>query len=219
LQKENKDMDEQKRRQRKPLPKIDKEKNMAIYEKFKNEPDLLYFHLMELNTGVIAIIVLEIQPPANLAHYADFSHDIGVFFITFLIVGKFWYDLHNSYAYHIYRPGKSIAIVDLLLLGTLSLMPVMAKWVMLTPSSISIANYGAVFLVANLLLAILQILGFRDTFEIDSKTTIRITILRTGVAIVFNLILIALSFVSPYLSMILYLGFPIVNFIVSMGSK
>ncbi|MCI1336560.1 MAG: TMEM175 family protein [Lactobacillus crispatus] len=192
---------------------------MAIYEKFKNEPDLLYFHLMELNTGVIAIIVLEIQPPANLAHYADFSHDIGVFFITFLIVGKFWYDLHNSYAYHIYRPGKSIAIVDLLLLGTLSLMPVMAKWVMLTPSSISIANYGAVFLVANLLLAILQILGFRDTFEIDSKTTIRITILRTGVAIVFNLILIALSFVSPYLSMILYLGFPIVNFIVSMGSK
>lgn len=212
-------MDEQKRRQRKPLPKIDKEKNMAIYEKFKNEPDLLYFHLMELNTGVIAIIVLEIQPPANLAHYADFSHDIGVFFITFLIVGKFWYDLHNSYAYHIYRPGKSIAIVDLLLLGTLSLMPVMAKWVMLTPSSISIANYGAVFLVANLLLAILQILGFRDTFEIDSKTTIRITILRTGVAIVFNLILIALSFVSPYLSMILYLGFPIVNFIVSMGSK
>ncbi|WP_195923006.1 hypothetical protein [Lactobacillus crispatus] len=95
----------------------------------------------------------------------------------------------------------------------------MAKWVMLTPSSISIANYGAVFLVANLLLAILQILGFRDTFEIDSKTTIRITILRTGVAIVFNLILIALSFVSPYLSMILYLGFPIVNFIVSMGSK
>lgn len=212
-------MDEQKRRQRKPLPKMDKEKNMAIYEKFKNEPDLLYFHLMELNTGVIAIIVLEIQPPANLAHYADFSHDIGVFFITFLIVGKFWYDLHNSYAYHIYRPGKSIAIVDLLLLGTLSLMPVMAKWVMLTPSSISIANYGAVFLVANLLLAILQILGFRDTFEIDSKTTIRITILRTGVAIVFNLILIALSFVSPYLSMILYLGFPIVNFIVSMGSK
>ncbi|WP_195923007.1 TMEM175 family protein [Lactobacillus crispatus] len=96
MQKENKDMDEQKRRQRKPLPKIDKEKNMAIYEKFKNEPDLLYFHLMELNTGVIAIIVLEIQPPANLAHYADFSHDIGVFFITFLIVGKFWYDLHNS---------------------------------------------------------------------------------------------------------------------------
>lgn len=167
----------------------------------------------------MTIIVLEIQSPANLTHYADFLHDIGIFFITFLIVGKFWYDLHNSYAYHIYRPGKSIAIVNLLLLGTLSLMPVMAKWVMLTPSSISIANYGAVFLVANLLLAILQILGFRDTFEIDSKTTIRITILRTGVAIMFNLILIALFFVSPYLSMILYLGFPIVSFIVSMGPK
>ena len=202
---------------------MDNEKNIAIYEKFKNEPDLIYSHLMELNTGVIAIImtiiVLEIQSPANLTHYADFLHDIGIFFITFLIVGKFWYDLHNSYAYHIYRPGKSIAIVNLLLLGTLSLMPVMAKWVMLTPSSISIANYGAVFLVANLLLAILQILGFRDTFEIDSKTTIRITILRTGVAIMFNLILIALFFVSPYLSMILYLGFPIVSFIVSMGPK
>ena len=178
---------------------------------------------MELNTGVIAIImtiiVLEIQPPTNLVHYADFLHDIGIFFITFLIVGKFWYDLHNSYAYHIYRPGKSIAIVDLLLLGTLSLMPVMAKWVMLTPSSISIANYGVVFLVANLLLAILQILGFRDTFEIDSKTTIRITILRTGVAIVFNLILIALFFCRSLFIIVFIPRFPIRWFICFVGTK
>ncbi|WP_251912050.1 hypothetical protein [Lactobacillus paragasseri] len=50
-------MDKQKRRQRKPLPKMDSEKNVAIYEKFKIEPDLLYSHLMELNTGVIAIIM------------------------------------------------------------------------------------------------------------------------------------------------------------------
>lgn len=57
LQKGNKNMDKQKRRQRKPLPKMDSEKNVAIYEKFKNEPDLLYSHLMELNTGVIAIIM------------------------------------------------------------------------------------------------------------------------------------------------------------------
>ena len=44
-------MDKQKRRQRKPLPKMDSEKNVAIYEKFKIEPDLLYSHLMEL--GII----------------------------------------------------------------------------------------------------------------------------------------------------------------------
>ena len=36
---------------------MDSEKNVAIYEKFKNEPDLLYSHLMELNTGVITIIM------------------------------------------------------------------------------------------------------------------------------------------------------------------
>lgn len=71
----------------------------------------------------------------------------------------------------------------------------------------------------SLLLAILQILGFRDAFEINSKTTIRIAILRTAVEIVFNLLLIALFFVNPYLSMILYLGFPIVSFIVSIIPK
>lgn len=51
------------------------------------------------------------------------------------------------------------------------------------------------------------------------KDKLKTDILRTGVAIMFNLILIALFFVSPYLSMILYLGFPIVSFIVSMGPK
>ena len=196
---------------------------MAIYEKFKNEPELLYSHLMELNTGVLAIImtiiVLEIQPPVNMAHYTEFLHDIGIFFITFLIIGKFWYDLHNIYAFQIYRPGKSIAVVDLLLLASLSLMPVMAKWVMLKPSSLSIVNYGVVFLVANLFVAGLQILGFKKTFEIDSKTTAKFTILRTCVTILFNLILIGLSFVNPYLSMFLYLGFPIVSFLVSMGPQ
>lgn len=199
--------------------KSQKRKDFA--NKIENEPDMLYSHLMEINTGVIAIImtiiVLEIKPPLNMAHYVDFIHDIEIFLITFIIVAKFWYDLHNIYAYFIYRPGKKIVVLDMLLLTSLSLMPVMAKWVMMAPNSISISNYGVVYLFANLFISGLQIVGFKENFEINSQKTAQVVVSRIALAIIFNLILIGLSFIAPRISMILYLGFPIMSFIFRSG--
>ena len=147
---------------REPWKQSDDQQSKKMQKKFAEEPNILYSRLSEINTGVMTIIVLEIQPPANI-------HDIGVFLITFLIVSKFWYDLHKVYTYFIERPSKAIAVLDLLLLAFISLMPVMAKWVMLEPSTMSIANYGLVFLVANLFMSGLQIWGFKKSFGMDKK--------------------------------------------------
>lgn len=192
-----------------------------MQKKFAEEPNILYSRLSEINTGVLAIvmtiIILEIQPPANMAHYVDFIHDIGVFLITFLIVSKFWYDLHKVYTYFIERPSKAIAVLNLLLLAFISLMPVMAKWVMLEPSTMSIANYGLVFLIANLFMSGLQIWGFKKSFWVDKKRLEAMSAFRMAGTIVVNILLIGISFINPYLSMILYLGFPIATFLVTLG--
>lgn len=206
---------------REPLKQSDDQQSKKMQKKFAEEPNILYSRLSEINTGVLAIvmtiIVLEIQPPANMAHYVDFIHDICVFLITFLIVSKFWYDLHKVYTYFIERPSKAIAVLDLLLLAFISLMPVMAKWVMLEPSTMSIANYGLVFLVANLFMSGLQIWGFKKSFGMDKKRLEAMSAFRMASTIVINILLIGISFINPYLSMILYLGFPIATFLVTSG--
>ncbi|WP_314737995.1 TMEM175 family protein [Limosilactobacillus urinaemulieris] len=206
---------------REPWEQSNDQQSKKMQKKFAEEPNILYSRLSEINTGVLAIvmtiIVLEIQPPANMAHYVDFIHDIGVFLITFLIVSKFWYDLHKVYTYFIERPSKAIAVLDLLLLAFISLMPVMAKWVMLEPSTMSIANYGLVFLMANLFMSGLQIWGFKKSFWVDKKRLEAMSAFRMAGTIVVNILLIGISFINPYLSMILYLGFPIATFLVTSG--
>ncbi len=63
-----------------------------MQKKFAEEPNILYSRLSEINTGVLAIvmtiIILEIQPPANMAHYVDFIHDIGVFWSPFWLLAS-----------------------------------------------------------------------------------------------------------------------------------
>ena len=98
----------------------EKQKLADMQEQFKaaqkEEPTNLREHLQAFNDGVIAIIitiiVLEIQPAINEVHYQGFLSDIAVFLITFFIVADFWYDLHLSFSYYIFRPTKTVAIMN-----------------------------------------------------------------------------------------------------------
>ena len=110
----------------------DKLKNVKkeLAEAQKKEPE----SLQAFNDGVMAIIitiiVLEIQPALHEIHYQQFISNIAVFLITFFIVADFWYDLHLSFSYYIFKPSKAIAILDFFFLADLSLLPVMTKWIM-----------------------------------------------------------------------------------------
>lgn len=191
-----------------------------LVEAQKNEPESLHEHLQAFNDGVMAIIitiiVLEIQPALHEVHYQQFINNIIVFLITFFIVADFWYDLHLAFSYYIFKPSKTIAILDFFFLADLSLLPVMTKWIMAETSTFAVANFGIVFLIAKILEYLIQYFGARKTAKYSQIMNIIISrsfIRKMTVTLFLNVILIILSLFNAKLAMILYLVIPVISFL------
>ena len=190
------------------------------YSSTKKEPESLREHLQAFNDGVMAIIitiiVLEIQPAINEVHYGQFLANIIVFLITFFIVADFWYDLHLAFSYYIFKPSKTIAVLDFFFLADLSLLPVMTKWIMAEGSTFAVANFGVVFLIAKILEYLIQYFGAKKTAKYSQIMNIIISrsfIRKVAVTLFLNIVLIGLSFVLPRLAMILYVVIPVISFL------
>ncbi len=191
-----------------------------LIEAQKNEPESLREHLQAFNDGVMAIIitiiVLEIQPALHEVHYQQFINNIIVFLITFFIVADFWYDLHLAFSYYIFKPSKTIAILDFFFLTDLSLLPVMTKWIMAETSTFAVANFGIVFLIAKILEYLIQYFGARKTAKYSQIMNIIISrslIRKMFITLFLNIILIVLSLFNAKLAMILYLVIPVISFL------
>ncbi len=191
-----------------------------LIEAQKNEPESLREHLQAFNDGVMAIIitiiVLEIQPALHEVHYQQFINNIIVFLITFFIVADFWYDLHLAFSYYIFKPSKTIAILDFFFLADLSLLPVMTKWIMAETSTFAVANFGIVFLIAKILEYLIQYFGSRKTAKYSQIMNIIISrslIRKMFITLFLNIILIVLSLFNAKLAMILYLVIPVISFL------
>ena len=186
----------------------------------KKEPERLWEHLQAFNDGVMAIIitiiVLEIQPAIHEVHYEQFIANIIVFLITFFVVADFWYDLHLAFSYYIFKPTKTIAILDFFFLADLSLLPVMTKWIMAESSTFAVANFGIVFLIAKILEYLIQYFGAKRTAKYSQIMNIIISrsfIRKVAVTLFLNVILIVLSLFIPKIAMILYLVIPVTSFL------
>ncbi|WP_270457117.1 TMEM175 family protein [Lactobacillus gasseri] len=186
----------------------------------KKEPERLWEHLQAFNDGVMAIIitiiVLEIQPAIHEVHYEQFITNIIVFLITFFVVADFWYDLHLAFSYYIFKPTKTIAILDFFFLADLSLLPVMTKWIMAESSTFAVANFGIVFLIAKILEYLIQYFGAKRTAKYSQIMNIIISrsfIRKVAVTLFLNVILIVLSLFIPRIAMILYLVIPVTSFL------
>ncbi|GIL32421.1 membrane protein [Lactobacillus paragasseri] len=186
----------------------------------KKEPERLWEHLQAFNDGVMAIIitiiVLEIQPAIHEVHYEQFIANIIVFLITFFVVADFWYDLHLAFSYYIFKPTKTIAILDFFFLADLSFLPVMTKWIMAESSTFAVANFGIVFLVAKILEYLIQYFGAKKTAKYSQIMNIIISrsfIRKVAVTLFLNVILIILSLSIPKIAMILYLVIPVTSFL------
>lgn len=186
----------------------------------KKEPERLWEHLQAFNDGVMAIIitiiVLEIQPAIHEVHYEQFIANIIVFLITFFVVVDFWYDLHLAFSYYIFKPTKTIAILDFFFLADLSLLPVMTKWIMAESSTFAVANFGIVFLIAKILEYLIQYFGAKKTAKYSQIMNIIISrsfIRKVAVTLFLNVILIVLSLFIPRIAMILYLVIPVTSFL------
>ncbi|OYS00040.1 hypothetical protein CBF64_01790 [Lactobacillus taiwanensis] len=191
-----------------------------LIEAQKNEPESLREHLQAFNDGVMAIIitiiVLEIQPALHEVHYQQFINNIIVILITFFIVADFWYDLHLAFSYYIFKPSKTIAILDFFFLADLSLLPVMTKWIMAETSTFAVANFGIVFLIAKILEYLIQYFGARKTAKYSQIMNIIISrsfIRKMFITLFLNIILIVLSLFNAKLAMILYLVIPVISFL------
>lgn len=191
-----------------------------LIEAQKNEPESLREHLQAFNDGVMAIIitiiVLEIQPALHEVHYQQFINNIIVFLITFFIVADFWYDLHLAFSYYIFKPSKTIAILDFFFLADLSLLPVMTKWIMAETSTFAVANFGIVFLIAKILEYLIQYFVARKTAKYSQIMNIIISrsfIRKMFITLFLNIILIVLSLFNAKLAMILYLVIPVISFL------
>ena len=185
--------------------------NFDQFSDQENEPESLREHLQAFNDGVMAIIitiiVLEIQPALHEVHYQQFINNIIVFLITFFIVADFYY---------IFKPSKTIAILDFFFLADLSLLPVMTKWIMAETSTFAVANFGIVFLIAKILEYLIQYFGARKTAKYSQIMNIIISrslIRKMFITLFLNIILIVLSLFNAKLAMILYLVIPVISFL------
>lgn len=175
-------------------------------------------HLQALNDAVLAIvmtiIVLEIEPPIHVSEYGEFLKDIGVFLITFFILGEFWYSLHKMFDYIGFEPNKITVIFDLGLLADLSVLPAMTKWIMATPSTFAVINFGVVFLIAQILSILVRFFGTKPLLDssIMDKLNYRHALVRLEITVIMSIILIVLAWWQSSLAMILYLSIPIVSF-------
>lgn len=173
-------------------------------------------HLSTLNDGVIAIIItvmlLEIPYPASRAEYGAFAWAIAVFFISFFVVADFWYENKKVFALT-GEIGYGFMLMNFLFLAVLGLIPVMTKWIMNRADGFAAANYGAVYLLTQLIHFAMYFSALRPRFRDHRGLFFKLIAARVLTVLVPNLALIALGLRWPRAVVIAYIVLPVLSFL------
>lgn len=203
-----------------------KEAQDKVHQAQQKEPERLREHLETFNDAVIAIIitiiVFQIQPAFKASQYLEFLGNIVTFIIAFFIIADFWYELHLAFSYFIFKPDKITAICDFCLLATLSLLPVMTKWIMMHDSAFAVTNFGIVYFIAQILKVFVQYFGAKPLMR--SSQVMNIMMVKTSVhriilVFLLTIFLILLSLVVPKVAMVLYILIPFISFFKPNNSR
>ncbi|MGV0167791.1 TMEM175 family protein [Furfurilactobacillus sp. WILCCON 0119] len=186
----------------------------------KDDGQKLREHTEVFNDAVIAIIitimVLEIPLPTE-GNYLMFLKSIGIFIISFFMVGGFWYQLHNAYAI-VKAFNKTDLTINFLYLVSLSLLPVMTKWVINDTSRVAVLNLGIVYLITSLFQLVITRQSHRKLWDKQTTGTYysdRKVLTLVAITLAINVALIGLAWWLPGLAMGLYLALPLINFFVN----
>lgn len=174
--------------------------------------------LENLNDGVIAIIMtiilLEIpMPKAGYGGYFYFIRNIAVFLVSFFIVAEFWYE-NRQFLMLVQKASKKIVVLNFLFLATLSMIPILTKWLMQTPNRLAAVTYGVVQLLVQLFNYWIFYSGQQQTFRDQQSYRLffdRIIVLRLISTLGVNLLLIILAILSPNFSIVAYIASPIIS--------
>lgn len=166
---------------------------------------------------IITLMVLEIPLPKNmeLTEILVFGKSILIYFSSFIIVGNQWYR-HQIIFSDINRIPQTFIWKNMLYLFTLSLIPVLMKWLLEYPTNLIPAiAYSAIYIVTELEIRWLfwfQIktsgteLPKNEAHDISSS---KITLMFSFFIFIFVLILIA-SLFYPEVSIICFIVFPVI---------
>lgn len=211
---------------------IDQAKVHSYIDHLQNQThEKMMEHLKAFNDGVFAIIItilaLEIPAPHSQAAYPAFIKSISIFLISFFVIGNFWYHLTLLLS-NIKQAPKRVIIVDLMYLADLTLLPVLTSWIIEKPSALAVANYGIVYLIAQLVRTWLHHIVFSihissalpaERAAIIEDHTDRQMRLRTVLLFILNGSLIALALLNPKLTIYAYLALPILDFFLPSHQK
>ena len=177
-------------------------------------------HIEMFNDAVIAIIstvmILEVPlPVSGGSSYGGFLRAILVFLTSFFIVANFWYSHHWAMG-GLNFSKKSTLILNFVFLASLSLIPLLTKWLMQEPTRLAVMNYGAVYLVVNIIEGIIIGQSHYDLLEEHPSAlqlTRKILVFRLVSILLWNIFLIGTAYFIPNIVMVLYISLPIINFL------
>ena len=197
---------------------------------FKNQPFALYnkqYYLslgennMEKKTIDQAKVHSYIDHLQNQTHEKMMEHlkafNDGVFAIIITIL-----------ALEIPAPHSQAAYPAFINLADLTLLPVLTSWIIEKPSVLAVANYGIVYLIAQLVRTWLRHIVFSihissalpaERAAIIEDHTDRQMRLRTILLFILNGSLIALALLNPKLTIYAYLALPILDFFLPSHKK
>ena len=174
--------------------------------------------LETFSDGVIAIIITIMVLNIPLPDAFGFSEIVGllrsilIFFVSFCIVGYFW-NSHHFMLEQIPEVSNTFAWRNLLFLFFLALIPIFTEWVMLHSSEVIPAiGYDIVFLLATASMFWMgsSTTAYKKRQEESKALGGGSLLLRWLVLFAVVCAIIVLSFFFPRVSLVFFIGFPVV---------
>ncbi|MFV0246933.1 MAG: TMEM175 family protein [Mycoplasmatales bacterium] len=154
--------------------------------------------------GVIAIMVLEMDAPQS-GHFLEFISQILIYIVSFTYVGIYWMNHHHLFQ-TVHRINGKVMIINLIILFTLSLLPLATKWLSSDFGHLSLMFYGVTLFILAIwydrLVRVLILIKGNKTGKVyqmhgNKKEIVSIILYLTGMV---------MSLIVPILSLLIYFG-------------
>ncbi len=173
---------------------------------------------------LITIMAFNIPLPKDFSNEGlrEFSAAIAVFFVSFVVVGTQW--IRHHFLFSLCKEVSSMVLWrNIFYLFFLSLMPLFTKWIMENPGEVLPAiGYNVVFLMVAICFQMMKSSLFKESKEKFPKELMRrrkeqkyawvfFIVVSVGMVSIF-----VLSFFYPTLSIIFFVGLPVVSSIINL---
>ncbi|MGV0168224.1 TMEM175 family protein [Furfurilactobacillus sp. WILCCON 0119] len=172
---------------------------------------------------IITIMVLNIHSVVsdNSAAYLVLGKEIGIYLISFFYIANMWYQ-HATVFNEIKTMTYRILILDFLFLASLSLIPLLTGMMAGHTTRITVMAYGVLSFIVGAFFRYLSraIVHFRYTDKTDmAKVYVKIYGYNNRILNGLSVVTIILAYFKPAWAIILYLIYPIWNFLSNSSDR